>query len=47
MAEAVEQARAYIFKALFHGKEPVTGQGHGPLNHFHNPLKAIIDELDD
>ncbi len=47
LAEAVEHARDYIFEALFHGKEPITGKGYGPLNHFHNPLKAIIDELDD
>jgi hydroxymethylpyrimidine/phosphomethylpyrimidine kinase len=47
MVTAVQKARAYIFEALLQGKEPKTGKGHGPLNHFHNPLKAIIDELDD
>lgn len=47
IVEAVINARAYIFEALLHGKDQKTGSGHGPLNHFYNPLKTIINELDD
>ncbi|WP_114748367.1 bifunctional hydroxymethylpyrimidine kinase/phosphomethylpyrimidine kinase [Pleomorphovibrio marinus] len=47
MVDAVINARTYIFEALLQGKDQKTGSGHGPLNHFHNPIKTIINELDD
>lgn len=43
---AVEKARNYIFGALEAGKSVKTGQGNGPLNHFYNPQKQIVDEMD-
>ncbi|GGF20551.1 bifunctional hydroxymethylpyrimidine kinase/phosphomethylpyrimidine kinase [Echinicola rosea] len=46
MAEAVELARNFVFQAIDAGKSVKTGQGSGPLNHFYQPEKMIIHELD-
>ncbi len=37
---AVQQARAYILRAIAEGAAVQTGLGHGPLNHGHAPLPA-------
>ncbi|MFC4870461.1 bifunctional hydroxymethylpyrimidine kinase/phosphomethylpyrimidine kinase [Negadavirga shengliensis] len=39
---AVDRARDYLQKALEYGKDVKTGEGHGPLNHFFQPSKQII-----
>lgn len=39
---AIKNAKNYISNALQAGSEVKTGQGNGPLNHFFNPLKLII-----
>ncbi|MGN7987872.1 bifunctional hydroxymethylpyrimidine kinase/phosphomethylpyrimidine kinase [Pedobacter sp. 22226] len=39
---AIKNAKNYISNALQAGSEINTGQGNGPLNHFFNPLKLII-----
>ncbi|AWW30004.1 bifunctional hydroxymethylpyrimidine kinase/phosphomethylpyrimidine kinase [Echinicola strongylocentroti] len=44
--KAVELARNFVFQAIDAGKTVKTGQGSGPLNHFHQPKKMIIHELD-
>lgn len=43
---AVEKARTYVYEAILHGAKIKTGQGHGPLNHFFNPLKLQIHEVE-
>lgn len=44
--QAVIRARSFIQKAINEGKDVPTGKGHGPLNHFFNPQKMIINELE-
>lgn len=39
IASAVRQAKAYVTAALEAGAGVSVGQGHGPVNHFFNPLK--------
>jgi hydroxymethylpyrimidine/phosphomethylpyrimidine kinase len=39
---AIKNAKKYISKALQSGSKVKTGNGNGPLNHFFNPLKLII-----
>ncbi|UJP66192.1 bifunctional hydroxymethylpyrimidine kinase/phosphomethylpyrimidine kinase [Mongoliitalea daihaiensis] len=46
LQNAVEKARVYIQGALEAGKDVKTGQGNGPLNHFYNPEKQIIHEME-
>ena len=43
--KSVELAQNYVFDAIKHGKEVVTGKGNGPLNHFFNPHKLIKNDL--
>jgi hydroxymethylpyrimidine/phosphomethylpyrimidine kinase len=43
LATAVALAQDYVHGAIFHGKDVTTGKGHGPLNHFYNPQKMIIN----
>jgi hydroxymethylpyrimidine/phosphomethylpyrimidine kinase len=43
---AIEQARTYVHEAILYGKDVKTGQGHGPLNHFYNPLKLQLHEVE-
>jgi hydroxymethylpyrimidine/phosphomethylpyrimidine kinase len=38
LSDAVQLARNYIYQAIIQGADVQTGQGHGPLNHFHAPL---------
>jgi len=39
---AIKNAKKYISGALQAGSGIITGKGNGPLNHFFNPLKLII-----
>lgn len=38
MLEAVSKAKNYVRQGIFHGKDVEIGAGHGPLNHFFNPV---------
>lgn len=42
---SVEKAQFYIEQAIFTSKDLVIGKGNGPLNHFFDPKKLIINEL--
>lgn len=44
--QAVIRARHFIQQAISAGKDVSTGKGHGPLNHFFNPQKMIINEME-
>ena len=46
LASAVALAQDYVHGAIFSGKDVTTGNGHGPLNHFYNPQKMIINEME-
>jgi len=46
MPAAIEKARTYVHDAILHGKDIRTGEGHGPLNHFFNPLKLALYEVE-
>lgn len=46
LTQAVEHAKSYISGAIASGKDIKTGLGNGPLNHFYNPQKQIIHEVD-
>ena len=39
LTAAAKSAKAYIEQAIISGAGYVTGGGHGPVNHFFNPLK--------
>ena len=41
---AVEKAKAYVYQGIMEGKDVHIGDGHGPLNHFHSPVKMHILE---
>jgi len=43
LLDAVKNAKSYIRQALQAGSEVKTGEGNGPLNHFFEPLKLIIE----
>ena len=42
LAQAVEQARAYILGAIAAGADVHTGRGHGPLNHGYAPVAQRV-----
>lgn len=42
VADAVRQAKGYVTDALKAGAGVRVGQGHGPVNHFFNPMKLEI-----
>lgn len=42
LADAVAQAKTYLWQALEAGKDVHIGEGHGPVNHLFNPEKQII-----
>ncbi|MCH7401765.1 bifunctional hydroxymethylpyrimidine kinase/phosphomethylpyrimidine kinase [Belliella kenyensis] len=46
LQEAVLKARNYIFQAILLGRSVQIGHGNGPLNHFFNPQKQIINEVE-
>ena len=41
LPNAVEKAKEYITMAIAEGADVCIGKGHGPLNHFFNPMKMI------
>ncbi|MCL7986470.1 bifunctional hydroxymethylpyrimidine kinase/phosphomethylpyrimidine kinase [Sphingobacterium sp. lm-10] len=43
---AVPKALDYVYQALLSSKDLRIGEGSGPLNHFHNPKKLHIYELE-
>ena len=45
LKEAVKFSQEYVHGAIENGKDIITGKGNGPLNHFYNPQKLIINEL--
>jgi len=46
LESAVSKARDYVFNAILQGKDVKTGKGHGPLNHFFNPQKLQLHEME-
>ena len=42
LLRAIKNAKEYIAAALQSGSQVTTGSGNGPLNHFFNPSKLII-----
>jgi len=46
MADAISKARTYVYQAILQGKDVKTGHGHGPLNHFFNPQKLTLYEME-
>lgn len=42
---AVELGQNYVYEAIKHGADVITGKGNGPLNHFYNPQKLIKNEM--
>jgi len=46
LAQAVALAQEYVHGAIYNGKDVTTGKGHGPLNHFYNPQKMEINEME-
>ena len=46
LQDAVALAQDYVHTAIYYGKDVTTGKGHGPLNHFYNPQKMIIHEME-
>jgi len=43
LRDAIALAQEYVHQAILTGKEVQTGKGNGPLNHFFNPQKLIIN----
>jgi hydroxymethylpyrimidine/phosphomethylpyrimidine kinase len=41
LSEAIHSGINYVHEAIDAGKDVQTGSGHGPLNHFFNPLPLI------
>lgn len=46
LRDAIREATRYVHGAIDHGKHIRTGHGHGPLNHFYNPQKLIMYDLE-
>lgn len=44
LPEAVEEAKKFLTAALKAGAGVSVGKGHGPLNHFFSPRKAILKQ---
>lgn len=45
MITAIEQASTYMHTAIATGQSVKTGKGHGPVNHFFNPIPQIKIQL--
>jgi hydroxymethylpyrimidine/phosphomethylpyrimidine kinase len=45
LVTAVALAKQYISQAIEAGREAVTGQGHGPLNHFFQPQVLTAQDI--
>ncbi|TXK48050.1 bifunctional hydroxymethylpyrimidine kinase/phosphomethylpyrimidine kinase [Pontibacter qinzhouensis] len=46
LLQAIREAKLYVHQAILQGKDVKTGAGHGPLNHFFEPLKLQKHELE-
>lgn len=46
LEQSTENALMYINSAIKGSKDLIIGKGHGPLNHFFNPVKLIKYEMD-
>lgn len=44
LPHAIAHAKQYVTTALRTGQDVTTGHGKGPMNHFFNPKKLIIEE---
>lgn len=42
LAEAVGKAKEYVYKGIEAGKDIHIGEGHGPLNHFYEPVPMHV-----
>ncbi|SEV89182.1 hydroxymethylpyrimidine/phosphomethylpyrimidine kinase [Chitinophaga sp. YR573] len=42
LVAAIEQGSVYMHTAIEQGMDVKTGEGHGPVNHFFDPVKQII-----
>lgn len=47
LPEAVSEAKEYVYKGIESGKDVHIGEGHGPLNHFHSPVKMHIFDINE
>ncbi|NOW97131.1 bifunctional hydroxymethylpyrimidine kinase/phosphomethylpyrimidine kinase [Mucilaginibacter sp. SG564] len=43
LSDAVALAQEYVHQAILNGKDARVGRGNGPLNHFFDPQKLIIN----
>lgn len=43
---SITKARIYVYNAILNGQNVKTGKGHGPLNHFFNPQKLQLYEME-
>ncbi|MGN8071600.1 bifunctional hydroxymethylpyrimidine kinase/phosphomethylpyrimidine kinase [Mucilaginibacter sp. 22184] len=43
LSDAVALAQEYVHQAILNGKDAHVGRGNGPLNHFFDPQKLIIN----
>lgn len=46
LKDAITEAREFVHQAIDSGKDVQTGHGHGPLNHFFNPIKLQMYEVE-
>jgi len=44
LPDAIALAQEYVHQAILNGKNVQTGKGNGPLNHFFDPQKLIINK---
>lgn len=42
LVDSIRLAKEYLTSAIDSGKDVQIGNGHGPVNHFHSPIKSII-----
>lgn len=45
LPDAIAAAQDYVHEAIDAGRNVITGKGNGPLNHFYNPHKLILNEM--
>lgn len=45
MPDAIRHAGEYMHEAIAAGRDVKTGAGHGPVNHFFDPLQQIVAEV--
>ncbi len=42
LEQAIKEAKEYVTQGILHGKDVHIGEGHGPLNHFFDPIPMKI-----